>query len=203
MPGAAAMSDRYKAFVADMAGPHVWLLTADNLHAQAIALHELRGRSALIHIDAIQKFTTRDGVNKSVFLLAGFALENAIKAFLVFEHPDWISNGRLSRKLRSHSLTALQKRSNLIPYKKKLTWVLEEFEGGLESWARYPCALSLEESRQEKALRHDLWNGYRHLMRAYVLRMQSLLSEAQWKGPHGFSGKITFGGNFFVATNPI
>jgi hypothetical protein len=195
--------EEYKRFVAELAGPHIWLLTADNLHQQAKALYALRGRSSMIHIDPVRNVTTHDGVNKSVFLLAGFALENALKAYLVFEHPEWISNGRLSRNLRLHSLTGLQGQSNRVPYKRKMTWVLAEFEDGLESWARYPCALTLEETTAEKAVRHDLWTCYLRLMRAYVSRLRGLLSKQVWKGPHGFSGRVEYGGQFFDALAPI
>ena len=52
-------------------------------------------------------------VDKSIFLLGGFALENAIKAFLVYENPDWVSGGRLSRNLKTHSLTKLQAKAKL------------------------------------------------------------------------------------------
>jgi hypothetical protein len=77
------------------------------------------------------------GIDRSVFLLGGFALENAIKAFLVYENPQWVSNGRLSRNLKSHSLTALQSKSELVPYKKRHVSILKAFEGGLDSWFRY------------------------------------------------------------------
>jgi hypothetical protein len=127
----------------EMANPHSWLLAADNLHQQAILLYSQRGQSVM-HITDMKSgiIKTRDGTNKSVFLLGGFALENAIKSFLVYENPQWISNGKLSKRLRSHSLTKLQKESALIPFKNRYLGVLLQFEEGLDSWARYPCSLS-------------------------------------------------------------
>jgi hypothetical protein len=77
--------DPHEQFV-EMANPHSWFLTADNLYEQTIALYRLRGRSSITRIDYRTGITTRwDDTNKSVFLLGGFALENAIKAFLVYE----------------------------------------------------------------------------------------------------------------------
>jgi hypothetical protein len=32
------------------------------------------------------------GIDKSVFLLGGFALENAVKAFLVYDNPSWMDS---------------------------------------------------------------------------------------------------------------
>lgn len=142
---------------------------------------------------------TWDLVDKSVFLLSGFALENAIKSFLVYENPQWISNGRLARQLRSHSLTSLQRQSTQIPFKNRFIWVLEQFEDGLESWARYPCSLSVESSTYERAMEVELWRGYVRLMRAYGNRMADLLSH-EWHGPNEFRGSWTLKGGFLEMT---
>jgi hypothetical protein len=117
------MKDDNAKFV-QMAHPHSWLLTADNLHEQAIQLYSQRGQSFLTRTDRQGVHLRRDSINRSVFLLGGFALENAIKSFLVYENPHWISNGKLAKQLRSHSLTALQKQSTKIPYRKRYLWVL-------------------------------------------------------------------------------
>jgi hypothetical protein len=176
----------------EMANPHSWLLAARNLHEQALFLYGQRGRSQLRCIDFRTNVSkTWDDVNKSVFLLGGFALENAIKSFLVYENPQWISNGKLSKHLRSHSLTSLQKQSSLIPYKKRYISVLQQFEEGLESWARYPCSLCVATSMDEEVMRHDVWSGYDRLMRAYVNRLETLLAHG-WNGPHGFYGRWSF-----------
>ena len=92
-----------------------------------------RGRG-MTHFSDLRSGDTQtwDNIDKSVFLLGGFALENAIKAFLVYENPHWISNGRLSRSLRSHSLTGLQRQSAQIPFKSRYAWVLRGFEEGLK-----------------------------------------------------------------------
>ncbi|MGX5830350.1 hypothetical protein [Mesorhizobium sp. 43Arga] len=179
------------------ANPHSWLLAADSLHHQAIALASKEPKGLLIQRDGEGRVIGQwDESNKAVFLLGGFALENAIKAFLVYEHPHWISNGKLAKNLRSHSLTGLHAQSALIPYKTRHRGALAAFEQGLESWARYPCALSVEESEPEPAMSAAIWAGYQFLMQAYGRRLQRLLSQSLWKGPHGFHGRWTFGGEF-------
>lgn len=194
------MSSREYRFVERMANPHAWLMAADNLHEQVLALRKRTGQSfTTLSADGIH--TTWDGVNRSVFLLGGFALENAIKAFLVYEHPEWISNGTLSARLRSHSLTGLQKQSRLIPYQHKYVGVLQKFEDGLESWARYPCGLTVATSAPEGQLNASLWNGYLRLMSAYGVKLEELLSRALWQGPHGFKGRWTFEGDTFLNAN--
>jgi len=189
-------------FVEEKANPHAWLLTADDLHRQALHLYGQRGRG-MTHFSDLRSGDTQtwDNIDKSVFLLGGFALENAIKAFLVYENPHWISNGRLSRSLRSHSLTGLQRQSAQIPFKSRYAWVLRGFEEGLDSWARYPCSLSVETSTDQGTITIDLWSGYIRLMRAYGNKLQKLLTRRLWQGPHGFSGRWEFSDNFLAICN--
>jgi hypothetical protein len=188
-----------KAFIEELANPHSWLITADNLHSQAIALHERHGRGSIIFMTRDGRRTTWDETNRAVFLLGGFALENALKAFLVYENPEWVSNGRLSRKLRSHSLTDLQRQTKDVPYKKSLLWVLREFEEGLDSWARYPCGLDASRSGHQTVLTEKVWNGYLRLMAAYGKRLRTLLRR-EWRGPNGFHARWYIDAEFLART---
>src|SRR5258708_7849541 len=179
------MADENERFVEEFANPHSWLMMADNLHEQAAEIYGGRSRSTIItKVNANSEIMQQTrGIDKSVFLLGGFALENAIKAFLVYENPSWVSNGRLSGKLRSHSLSSLQKQSKLIPYKKRFIHVLEAFESGLDSWFRYPCALTVQDTKEEGHLFDHLWVGYGKVMRAYGKKLGTLLKKG-WNGPH-------------------
>lgn len=185
------MHDANRRFV-DMANPHSWFITAETLHAQALFVGKAKGRSRVTFEDHVNGGSTSwDGANRAMFLLGGFALENTIKAFLVYENPNWISNGRLARQLRSHSLTKLQAQAADIPYKRQYVWVLRQFEAGIESWSRYPCALTAEETFQEGHMSASLWYGYMRVMSAYGNRLRTLLSK-RWKGPHGAEGNWNF-----------
>lgn len=175
--------DSERAFV-EKAQPHSWFQVADELHTQAIYLYNQRGRGTRSFSDfRTGERLTWDAINRTAFLLAGFALENAIKAFLIYENPSWISNGRLSGRLRSHQLSALAQESKNIPYKTKGKPVLRAFESGLESWARYPCALGMDEDREQSILTDALWNKYLVLSSSYGRRLRTLLSRS-WSGPY-------------------
>jgi hypothetical protein len=183
-------------FVQQKSCPHAWYLVMDSLHDQAVFLYGNASGSAVMHQNdgKGQLISTIDLSHKSVFLLAGFALENAIKAFLVYENPQWISNGRLSGNLRSHDLQKLEKQSRLIPHQGRRTQILRAFQDGLESWARYPCSLVMEDTRDEAVLTLPLWLSYRRLIRTYERRLRQLM-ESPWKGPHGFEGTYHFVGH--------
>ena len=125
----------------EVANPHQWLLTADLLHDQALELYARRERGFLFHTGSDGVLLGRwSATNKATFLLCAFALENAIKAFLVYEHPAWISHGYLHDEICNHKLVALSRKSSLIPYARRDAGVLAKFEEGNESWMRYPCS---------------------------------------------------------------
>jgi hypothetical protein len=175
------------------------MLVADNLYEQSVALYHrfpsgrttLKDRSGAV----VGEWPSS---SRSTFLLAGFALENAIKAFLVYEHPQWVSNGVLARPLRSHKLVALSQKSLIIPWQKRGPAILSRFEQGLESWARYPCALNATETEVEQNLSAALWSGYLGLMSAYGKSLMALLQEG-WGGPHDVCGRFEFQGSYLGA----
>jgi hypothetical protein len=185
---------------AKSAQPHSWFLVADNLYEQSTALYSQSSHSKTILRD-VSGYTVSEwaSTNRATFLLAGFALENAIKAFLVYENPTWISNGVLARPLRSHRLVELSDKSALVPWKTRGVATLKQFERGLESWARYPCALSAEGTEAEQNLTPELWRQYLRLMEAYGKKMMALLRK-EWSGPHGTGGRFEISGRYLGAT---
>ena len=181
------------------AHPHSWMLVADNLYEQSIALYRQFPSGTTTQTDGTGTVLGQwPSSSRSTFLLAGFALENAIKAFLVYEHPQWVSNAVLARPLRSHKLVMLSQKSSLIPWQKRAPSILSRFEQGLESWARYPCALDATETQYEQNLPSALWASYLRLMSAYGKALMALLEQG-WHGPHGVSGYFQFQGSYLGA----
>lgn len=178
----------------NLANPHSWFLVAEELHSQALTIYRHKGQQLLIQADGNGAvINKKDYINRPIFLLAGFALENMLKAFLIYENPNWISNGTLNKKLRSHSLTRLYDMAKGIPDDDLSRRVLNVFEDGLNSWARYPCGLSIEQERSEKRLDEELWTDYLLLMHAWTEKLCSLLTIG-WTGPHEFYGRFEFTG---------
>lgn len=171
--------------------PHSWLLVADELYDQSLVLFKNKGNSKITKYGQGKVIEVWDAVDRSSFLLGGFALENMIKAFLVYENPNWISKGKLSKKLTTHSLTKLAERSMLLPWPKKGLVVLGAFENGLDSWARYPTALQVGHESERLILTSHLWIKYLELFQRYRKEIHKLLSK-EWQGPHDFCGSYTF-----------
>jgi hypothetical protein len=90
----------------------------------------------------------------------------------------------LAKAIRSHSLTRLRSMSRLVPYKNRYSGVLAAFEDGLESWARYPCALTHQGKSYERQVTPELWAGYTRMFSTHQVRLEKLLTGV-WRAPSG------------------
>ena len=169
------------------AQPHAWLLAADSLHSQAKILRGSFGSSVLREIVGGRVVGSWDDANRGLFLLAGFCLENLLKGLLVYEYPQWIANGILARDLRTHSLTRLAGRSSLVPAPIRSRTVLQTFEQGLDSWARYPTALTKNGPSLQLTMNPVLWHAYEGVSYRFSQKLIRLLRK-RWRGPHGIEG---------------
>ena len=194
--------ESHQQWFAGLANPHHWLLTADNLFEQCVRLHRQKGRGYLQFNDGRGKTLKWDVVDRSMFLLGGFALENAIKAFLVYENPNFVADGRLARELRSHRLIALKNQSKLIPMPKRSEMIVAVFEEGIETWSRYPCGLTAQQSDMQRWFTPELWTAYCGLMRRYGRTLKALL-EKGWKGPHNTGGSWSFHDRSFLDVDGV
>ena len=137
-----------------------------------------------------------------MFLLGGFALENAIKAFLIYENPNFVSHGRIAREIKTHDLVKLSRLSSTIPMPKRGKAILSVFGEGIETWSRYPCGLNAHQTDHQRWFTPELWSAYCDLMRRYGRKLQSHL-ERGWTGPHNTGGKWSFDGMSFLDVDHV
>ena len=172
------------------ASPLNWYEVAKLMHENAHTLHA--APQGHITYTASGKPVTRRTTNRSVFLLAAFAMENLVKAYLVYENPHYVEGGRLSRKLlNGHSLSKLQQESRKIPQPKRTRHVLETLEVGVNSWARYPCSTTVERQSLEQAVTPEFWSEYNRVFELYSKHLESLLSKRH-KEAYGEVGHVVF-----------
>lgn len=186
------MVDQSHREFAKTALPLNWYEVAKLMHENATVLHA--APSAIVMQLGSGRTTKRKVTNRSVFLLAAFALENLIKAFLVYENPKYIEGGKLSKKLlNGHSLSKLQQQCKRIPSPKRTRHVFETLEVGVNSWARYPCSTSFDRQSEERVVTPELWSTYNKVFRLYSQRLEQLLSK-KWRGPYGEKMHVIFKG---------
>ena len=182
-------SAQHKAF-AGAASPLNWYEVAKLMHENAHVLHN--SPQGLVTYSTGTKSITRSISNRPVFLLAAFAMENLLKAFLVHQHPAYIENGRLSKELlNGHSLGKLQDKCKNVPSPKRTRHIFETLEVGVNSWARYPCSTSVERESAERAVTPQFWTEYNRVFALYSQRLEKLLSK-KWVGAYGEIGWVEF-----------
>tara|TARA_R110002074_G_scaffold373069_3_gene548887 strand:- start:40800 stop:41354 length:555 start_codon:yes stop_codon:yes gene_type:complete len=168
---------------ATAAHPLNWYEVAKLMHENAHTLH-YSSQGTVTYSDGVESIT-RPTSNRSVFLLAAFALENLIKAYLIYENPRYIEGGKLSKQLlNGHSLSKLQKKCKKIPSPKRTLHVFETLEVGVNSWARYPCATSIERESKERSVTPEFWASYNWVFDLYSKRLEQLLSK-KWECSYG------------------
>ena len=180
------------------ANPLSWLINASYLHSQVVILKRERDKAIIFFKkDGESKYESFREADKAIFLLCSFVIENLLKSFLIYENPDLIKNGKLDKKIKTHSLTLLCNKSNLVPYKNKYKGVIKEFEEGNMGWMRYPCGKDIKENVFNKKLSSRLWKGYINMINFYEGSLIKLMRKG-WKNP--CDGSIFYGnfeGEFF------
>ena len=168
---------------AEAASPLNWYEVAKLLHENAQILHE--APQGTISFSSGGTTKVRRTSNRAVFLLAAFALENLVKAYLIHQNPTFIEGGRLAKELLNrHGLSGLQKICKHAPAPKRTRHVFETLEVGVNSWARYPCSTSAERESEERAVTPEFWAAYIEVFAMYSARLERLLSK-KWKGAYG------------------
>ena len=175
---------------AKAAAPLNWYEVAKLMHENAHVLHA--ASQGYVLYSAGKGLRKRRTTNRSVFLLAAFAMENLLKAFLIHENPKHIEGGRLSKDLlNGHGLSRLLQRCKHIPSPKRTRQVLETLEVGVNSWARYPCSTSVQRESEERVVTPEFWSAYNKVFELYSTRLEHLLSKKS-KGAYGEAGHVVF-----------
>ena len=187
------MVDKANREFAAAASPLNWYEVAKLMHENAHVLHD-SPQGLVIYTEGDRR-TSRRTSNRPVFLLAAFAMENLIKAFLIYENPHYIEGGKLSKRLlNGHGLSQLQQQCKKIPQPKRTRHVLETLEVGVNSWARYPCSTSVERQSLECAVTPEFWAEYNRVFNLYSRKLESLLSKKH-KGAYGQFAHVEFENN--------
>jgi hypothetical protein len=167
-----------------------WYEVAKLMHENSLVLHNApQGRVGYLREG---KWVMRRTSNRAVFLLAAFAMENLLKAYLIYENPQYIEGGRLSKKLMNgHNLSRLQQECKKIPQPVRTRFIFEALGVGVNSWARYPCSTSAEKESLERAITPEFWAEYNRVFELYSRRLEALLSKRH-KGAYGVPMTVRF-----------
>ncbi|MDO1582185.1 hypothetical protein [Rhizobium oryzicola] len=182
---------RHKQFET-FAGPHSWLLSAEDLHEQILILRKQRGRLILTELDHNNRLVNQlDGADRACFLLAGFCLENLLKGLIIHNNCKLIENGQLHSKVKTHDLRKLLRDANVADATLKDLEFADLISDGIVSWARYPCDLNVDRTDRPHTFSETLWETYVSLYSRLQTRLKNLL-EAGWTSPSGQFSRYVF-----------
>ena len=92
----------------DKSSPSEWFEIADELNHSVKVLYNDRSKSITDHKTKLGESRPKPTVSKSYFLLAGYTIENLIKAILIIQNPTLIYDGKIDNSIsRGHNLVHL------------------------------------------------------------------------------------------------
>ncbi len=98
--------------------------------------------------------------SRSYFLLAGFALENLLKGYLVACDSSLITNGSLHRKIKTHKISQLINEIGDFELGENESEFCVLAEQAIPYWGRYPIPLAFNEIVPEVGLTDELRQGF-------------------------------------------
>jgi len=182
--------DKNQLFVMN-AAPDQWASYAGEIKSTMDLLWNNEGDAIILSYSDLGTSQKKSSISRTWLLLAGFAMENLIKGIVIAEHPEYISNGKLSRKVSTHKLTNLSEMIESISFEDDEKKLLRILETCIPSWGRYPIPKSGDEIRNEIPATLDLKTIFDYLFRKLDLHLYNMI-RLGWKGPHncGSTGLI-------------
>jgi len=99
-------------------------------------------------------------MSRPYLLLAGFAIENLMKGFLVACDPSLINKGELNNELKTHKLTSLADKIDGLTLKENEKKFCEVADSAIPYWGRYPVPLAYNQVVPEVGLDDKLRLGF-------------------------------------------
>jgi len=145
------------------ANPFFWRWKAKELrHAADLLKAESEIQLEKLHDDLEKKTYDSDNmppfVGSSCFAMYGFSLECLLKGVIIWKHPEYVSDGKISRRLKTHDLIILSKiaefeisSSEKLMFENTNKWVTE---------FRYPVPNSMEETNYNTTTSGDYFQQF-------------------------------------------
>ena len=153
-----AMPDSWRACASELyrSAELLWNDKDNELRLEAAEFHEIKD-GKLIHRSQSRMVYS---VSRSYFLLAGFALENLIKGYLVACDPTLINHGALSKEIKTHELSRLARKIEDFKISKNELDFCCIAEKAIPYWGRYPVPLISSQVAPEVGLTDELRQGF-------------------------------------------
>jgi hypothetical protein len=142
-------------------------------------------------------YSNKSSLSRACFLLAGYAIENLLKGLLITEHPEYVSQGKLSKGLSHHNLSTLANKITCIKFNSNEQSLLSLLGLYLTNLARYPVPLNSNQLEIEKPFTADIQILFNDLYLKLDKTIYSLTKNG-WEGAEGISLKSSFRSEFEI-----
>jgi hypothetical protein len=129
-------------------------------------------------------------LSRPYILLAGFALENIMKGYLVSCSPCLITDGKLSKELQTHRLTKLAARITGLVLSDKESEFCRIAESAVPYWGRYPVPLTFNKIVPEVGIDEELRNAFLSLFGRLDEKLYFKIRDGWDSGIGAASGRI-------------
>ncbi len=153
-------------FVRD-AMPSEWLSYAEELAEATESLWSRSDNFMAIEMQTAATDTSQiersAGHARSYILLAGLALENALKGILVSRNPSLVNQGHLHGSIKSHKLVELARSVTDLSLTDEDRHVLSVCQDAIPYWGRYPVPLRYDGLHPKEAATAEFRQHFREL----------------------------------------
>ncbi|MFO7744819.1 MAG: hypothetical protein R6V36_05485 [Psychroflexus sp.] len=170
------------------ADPSEWCEYGNEIKETLDILWEQKNNYLKLSYDGSRGLTIKKpSISRSWLLLSSFAIENLLKSTVIYEHPEYISNGRLSSNLTHHRLTDLAEDIRSIKFSDEELELISELEECLPSWGRYPIPKKVDKLKLDAEIiaSDDFKEKFDHLFLKLDLHIYESIKKG-WSGPHGY-----------------
>lgn len=156
------------------ASPNRWIDYSGELQEAAAFLWEQREERlevSLVHDESSHLPQKQFATPRAYALLAGFALENSLKAQLILEDPRLITSASLDNTLKSHRLSDLMRRVRSLTFTSNEFTIATILESAIPYWGRYPVPLNHKALQSDPSFRsgfHDDFATFNYRVRKHV-----------------------------------
>lgn len=165
------------------ASPPAWKDFAVELHNSASMLWSMEGQGLLVSSDGLGRLMKKSHISRTFLLLAAQSVENLLKAIIISEQPSLVSNGELSKEIRSHKLTYLAGLISEMDFHEEEVNLLNIFQEAISYWGRYPSPLYSDQLTLEKVATDEFHAEYERLYDRIHRHLYQLIRNG-WQGPH-------------------
>jgi len=169
------------------ASPSNWMHYANELKTSLDILWK-ENNSALIlnYKSSSNLISKKKSISRPWLLLASFVIENLFKGLLIEENPEYISNGRLSRRVTHHRLNEIAGEISDLELSESEIELVSVLQTCLPYWGRYPIPLTTEEIKEETFASTNLHSKFEQLYYKLDLLLYDRIKNG-WAGPHSFN----------------